>query len=59
MEKARWLLFWAAVALTAFGIIDRITPQPIFEGIAAGTYWKGGLSLVAFSIALSLLRPAK
>jgi hypothetical protein len=56
MQKAPWLLFWASVAAFAFGIADRVTTGgPIITGIAAGSYWKAGMALVACSIALNLL----
>jgi hypothetical protein len=58
MDKASWTLFWLSVVLMLVGGIDRLTAAPLIEGVAPGTFWKGAIGLVSYSIALSLL-PAK
>ena len=60
MDKAPWLLFWASIAIMLFGIVDRLlTVAPIIEGVAPGTYWKAGIALIAYSVALTQLRSAR
>ncbi len=60
MEKAPWLLFWASVILMLVGIADRLTTNaPVLEGVAPGTYWKAGIALIGYSIALSALQARK
>ena len=57
MQKLPWLLFWASVALMAVGIVDRLmTASPLIAGVASGSYWKAGMALIAYSVALKLLR---
>jgi hypothetical protein len=59
MNRIGWLLFWASVVIVAVGVLDRFTPRPLVEGIAPGTYWKGGMAFVAWCVALAVLRPVR
>jgi len=59
MVKASWILFWVSAVLMLVGLIDRLTPQPLATGVAAGTYWKGAVGLLLYSIALAVLRMEK
>lgn len=59
MDKVSWILFWVSVALMLIGMIDRMLPEPLVEGFASGTYWKGAVGFVLYSIALGVLRPER
>jgi hypothetical protein len=55
MKKASWLLFGLSVVILILGAISRFTPNGIVSGVAAGTYWKASMALLAYAAAIKIL----
>jgi hypothetical protein len=55
MKKASWLLFGLSVVILLLGAISRFTPDGIVAGVAAGTYWKAAMALLAYAAAIKIL----
>ncbi len=62
MEKTATALLALSVLLVLFGGVDLVffRNNPILGGVASGSYWKGAMAFVSWSIALQLMsrRPA-
>jgi|GEM_PF-3272930 len=55
MKKASWLLFVLSIVILLFGAISRFTPNGIVNGVAAGTYWKAAMALLAYAATIKIL----
>jgi len=55
MNKASWLLFILSIVILLFGAITRFTPNGIVAGVAAGTYWKASMALLAYAATIKIL----
>jgi len=55
MKKASWLLFILSIVILLVGAVSRFTPNGIVNGVAAGTYWKASMALLAYAATIKIL----
>lgn len=55
MKKASWLLLILSVVILLVGAVSRFTPNGIVPGVAAGTYWKASMALLAYAATIKIL----
>jgi hypothetical protein len=55
MKKASWLLFALSILILLLGAVSRFTPNGIVNGVAAGTYWKASMALLAYAATMKIL----
>ncbi len=54
MKNLSWGLFVLSVVALVLGVLTRFTPQSMFGGVSAGTFWKASIALLGYAATLRL-----
>jgi len=55
INKASWVLFALSVVILLVGVVSRFTPNGVVNGVAAGTYWKAAMAVLAYAATIKIL----